>query len=163
MSPISVADMMTREVYAVAPDTDLDTVAWLLTEHRISGLPVVGADGSPLGVLSRADLVPLARPDRPAAAGRSIYYRIRGGSIGTVGTPVAAPPGRRGTARELMSSRFLAVAPSARLGEAARLMVNGGVHRLLVVDEGRLVGILATLDVLRAVSDRAGGDEGRAS
>ena len=42
---MKVADVMTREVISVAPETSLRDVARLLVDHQISGVPVVDAEG----------------------------------------------------------------------------------------------------------------------
>ena len=52
-----VKDLMTRDVVTVRTDTPLKEAAALLTQHRISGLPVVGDDRHVLGVLSEGDIL----------------------------------------------------------------------------------------------------------
>jgi CBS domain-containing protein len=54
---LAVADVMTRSVISVTPSASLRAVARLLVEHRLGALPVVGADGTVVGVVSEADLV----------------------------------------------------------------------------------------------------------
>ena len=54
---MKVADVMTREVISVAPETSLRDVARLLVDHQISGVPVVDAEGTCIGVVSEADLL----------------------------------------------------------------------------------------------------------
>ena len=51
---MNVADVMTRDVLSVAPQTPLREVARLLGERRISGVPVVDEAGTCLGVVSEA-------------------------------------------------------------------------------------------------------------
>ena len=53
----SVADVMTRDVVTATVDTPYKDVERAMAEHRISGLPVVGAGGVPIGVVSEADLL----------------------------------------------------------------------------------------------------------
>ena len=52
-----VGDLMTREIISVTPDTPVPEVASLLAEHRIKRVPVVEADGTLVGLISRADIV----------------------------------------------------------------------------------------------------------
>jgi CBS domain-containing protein len=56
---------------------------------------------------------------------------------------------------EVMSTRLVSISPCAELRHAAELMSRAGVHRLLVLDDGRLAGLVTATDVLRAV---AGGE-----
>lgn len=65
-------------------------------------------------------------------------------------------------ASEVMTRAVFSVGPDTRVEEAARRMLEGDVHRALVVEDGRLVGMLTTLDMLRAVVERGLGDGGRA-
>lgn len=54
---ITVAEVMTASVICVRPDAPLGSAAALLDEHRIGRLPVVAADGSLVGIVSRGDLI----------------------------------------------------------------------------------------------------------
>ena len=63
--------------------------------------------------------------------------------------------------RELMTREVLAVAPEDTLGEAAQRMADSNVGSAVVVDYGRLVGILTERDLLRAVAGRVHSSEAR--
>jgi CBS domain-containing protein len=65
---LKVADVMTREVISVEPDTPLRDIATTLEDHRIKRVPVV-RDGNLVGIVSRANLVQ-ALASLPAAAGK---------------------------------------------------------------------------------------------
>jgi len=54
---MKVQDLMTKDVWSVAPETSLKDVAGVLVEHGISGMPVCDAEGRVLGVVSEADIV----------------------------------------------------------------------------------------------------------
>jgi CBS domain-containing protein len=65
------------------------------------------------------------------------------------------------TLGDLMTRDLLAVAPEDTLGEAAQRMVDRGIGSAVVLDYGRLIGILTERDVLRAVADRIHSSEAR--
>jgi CBS domain-containing protein len=65
------------------------------------------------------------------------------------------------TLGELMTRDLLVVAPEDTLGEAAQRMVDRGIGSAVVLDYGRLIGILTERDVLRAVADRIHSSEAR--
>ena len=140
-----VSDQMTREVFAVASDTSIETASRLLTSNGISGAPVISATGGPIGVITLADL---ANPDRPPGKreGYPLFYVLHGSKVDEVGYSVAVGEGR---VDDVMSTNILSIDSSAELSDAGRLMVENDVHRLLVIDEGKLVGIISSLDVLR--------------
>lgn len=62
---------------------------------------------------------------------------------------------------EMMSRDVLAVAPEDTLGEAAERMTDEGVGSAVVLDGGRLIGILTERDVLRAAAGRVHSSEAR--
>lgn len=61
-------------------------------------------------------------------------------------------------ARDHMSRNLLAVEPDLPLGEVAKRMVSRDVGAVLVLEDGRLAGILTERDVLRAVAGGLTGD-----
>lgn len=140
-----VADIMTADVYAFAQDTSLETAARVLTTRRISGAPVLDPSGRPLGVVTMADLVD---PDRQATPkqGYPLFYRLVEETVEELGDHVSVSTGQ---VADVMSPFVLSIESSASLVEAANRMVGEQVHRLLVMDGTRLVGIVTSTDLLR--------------
>ncbi|MGE5288633.1 MAG: CBS domain-containing protein [Micromonosporaceae bacterium] len=137
----AVKDVMTTNVVAVRETAGYKTIVIAMRSGRMSAFPVLDAADRVVGVVSEADL--LLKEARP-------------GSVTRPGRPVLAV-GRRGprakaagvTASELMSTPPVTIGPDASVAEAARLMYERGVKRLLVVDGvGRLAGIVSRADVL---------------
>lgn len=134
-----VADVMQREVVTVSPGASLKEAAGLLLDHRISGLPVVDADGRVLGVFSATDVLfkEQRQPDVPGWLEWLLDPLDRGKmEARTVGEAMSAP------AETIASQRAVA--------DAAKLMLSEGINRLPVVDGGRLVGIVTRTDLVRA-------------
>lgn len=146
---MKVAAAMSREVLALAPDTSLSAAARLFATRHITGAPVIDHTGQVLGVVSQTDLVDPDR-SRSEASGHSGYYRVSEGQTDAVGEAVGSEDGM---VADVMSANVLSIGPAAPLCEAIHSMVAEGVHRLLVADEGRLVGIISSMDVLRVLSD----------
>jgi CBS domain-containing protein len=146
-----VSDVMTRDLYAVAPDTSIETAARLLSTRHIGGAPVVDRRGKAIGVISLFDLVD---PDRPRTrrTGHPVFYKIHEGRPEALGDDVRIG---HGEVSDVMSPFVLSIDASASLEIAARLMIDENVHRLLVVDGERLVGIVTTTDLLRGLIDQA--------
>lgn len=147
----NVRQVMTRNIYAVSPETDLSTAARLLVTQHIGGAPVIDGKGRVIGVVTLNDL---ADPDRGHSTdhGESMFYRLYGKerhAIGDGGDPTTAG---EGVVADVMSPYVLAIAPDASLADAARVMVNDDVHRLLVLEGEKLVGIVSSMDILRALA-----------
>lgn len=151
---LTVQDVMTREVFAVTPDTSLLTTARLFAVRHITGAPVIDRHGRLLGVVTQTDLVDPDR-DRTSRLGKSVYYRITDHTDEVRGDDAVSP---EGIVADVMSPFVLAIAPDTSLREAAGTMVAEDVHRLLVTRDQELVGILTAMDVLRALVQHGAAD-----
>jgi CBS domain-containing protein len=131
-----VKDIMTGDVAAVSSDTSYREMIDLLRDRRVSGLPVVDAEGIVVGVVSETDLLTRALEQRP---GRWPHH-----SHGS---------GAELTACELMTQPAMTTSPDEPVADAARLMSARKLRRLPVVDgQGHLVGIVCRSDVLSVFS-----------
>jgi len=135
---------MTKNVLAVSPETSLETAARLFTARGISGAPVV-REGKPIGVVTLADLVDPSR-SHSDRYGYPLFYAMSPGP--SLSVDDAIPEGN-GQVADVMSPFVLSIEASARIGQAASMMVDKRVHRLLILERGELVGIITTLDLLR--------------
>jgi CBS domain-containing protein len=134
----TVDEVMVREVIAVHPDTSLQTAAELMLEHTISGMPVVDDEGRLVGMLSKTDLVRhrLAEEEEATVTLPSGQHVLDGSTVGDV-----------------MTRQVLTVPKGVSLAEAAKIMVNAGVHRVPVVTpSGALAGQVSTSDIVRWVA-----------
>jgi CBS domain-containing protein len=135
-----VSDVMTTSVMTVDRITPYQEIDRLLTEHRISGVPVLKMGREVAGVVTEADL--LAAEDetnRRARMATSIGRRRL----------LRKQPHVSLTAGTLMTAPAITVGPDATIPAAARLMNTHHIRRLPVVDEdGRLVGIVSRRDLL---------------
>jgi CBS domain-containing protein len=130
-----VSRYMTTDVDVVTGDAPLAEIARRLSERRISAVPVVGAAGAILGVVSRSDLLHAGRFAATDHPGR---------------LALELPPQR---AIDLIARPPHLCRSTTTLREAAREMRAHRLHRLFVVDDGALVGVISTLDLVRAVRD----------
>ena len=147
---------MTHKVFAVGPDTSLETAGRLFAQKHVSGAPVLAEDGEVVGVLSVSDLIDPDR-DRGGKVGTSHYYSLEQGFADEYGDPTVS---REGTVAEVMTPTVISVGPDNSILEAGRIMVDKGIHRLLVVDGDQLlVGIISVMDITRGVVETPGIDE----
>jgi len=148
-SRIQVQEVMTVDVVSVKPDVDLHEAAQLLSDKRISGMPVVDRENRVIGVISEADLLLLAGMKK----GHTFHDILRK----IMGEP--APVRSSASARrvgDVMSAPALITSPEESIDSAAALMDAHRIKRLPVVDaEGKLLGVISRADVLRAISKKA--------
>jgi len=150
--PKTVADVMTKDPLVVRPDTSLKEAIHLLVEHRISGLPVVDAEGKLIGVISEADLMWQETGVEPPP------YIMLLDSVIYLENPTTYEKDLRKamglTVGEVMSDRPVSVKGDRSLRDAAKLMQKHNIRRLPVLDDGQqLVGILTRADILRDLLD----------
>jgi predicted transcriptional regulator len=113
---------MTTDVVTLPPDATLAEAAQCFAAHHVSGVPVVDR-GRVVGVVSKSDLVD---PEKPRASGTRI--------------------------RDIQMPMVFALPRGAAAISAVRLMLAEGIHRVIILGEdGRLEGIVTTIDVLKAV------------
>jgi len=135
-----VSDVMTTSVVTVDRITPYQEIDRLLTEHRISGVPVLKMGREVAGVVTEADL--LAAEDETNRRARMAT------SIGRRRLLRKQPHGSL-TAGTLMTAPAVTVGPDVTIPAAARLMNTHHIRRLPVVDEdGKLVGIVSRRDLL---------------
>jgi len=131
-----VKDIMTADVAAVRSDASYREMAALLRSRRVSGLPVIDAEGVVVGVVSETDLLERAldrRPDRWPHHKHLTTAEL--------------------TARHLMTRPAVTTSPDEAVAEVARLMSAHQLRRLPVVDaQGHLAGIVTRSDVLSVFS-----------
>lgn len=142
--PRSVGDVMTREVISVGPQASYAEVRAAMLKHDIGALPVVAADGALLGMVTEADLIAKEafRTTRPSRV-RALFSRVRGRDASWL----LKAQGR--VAADLMTAQVATAGPEDELHAVARMMLQRKHKRLPVVAGGRIVGIVAPLDLLR--------------
>ena len=126
--PVLVLDLMAGDPVYVSPDTPVLKVAEILADYHIGGLPVVDLSGALVGVVSQTDLVRLWA------------------------SPIAPSEWPNLLVRDVMTRPAVTVRGSASLKEAARLMTERDVGRLVVVgDESETaLGVISDSDLVRA-------------
>jgi len=153
-----VSDVMRTKVLTISPDKLLPDLERKLLSSRVGALPVVDSDGHVVGIVSRSDVVRQLCLERSLGEAMADAYRSHaddrfaeeaqrdvGGVIGERMERLAV--------REVMIRDVLTVEPGMSLAKAAQLMVDRHVHRLPVVQDGRLVGIVSSLDLARVVAE----------
>jgi CBS domain-containing protein len=134
-----VRDVMSTDVVTVGKTTSYKQVARLMTEHKVSALPVVTKNDHVVGVVSETDV--LRKEERR-------FRRLVSGLTGRARRERAKAEAR--TAAELMTSPVITTHPDASLASAARLMSDHHIRRLPVLDaSGALIGIVSRRDLLR--------------
>jgi len=127
----TINDLMHRGLITCPPDTSLGQVAAMLDKYHVHGLLVAKQADAPLGILSDFDLL----------AGE--WLSVDEKSLETM---------RRLTARDLMTSPIETVEINSPVDETVKRMDEKDIHRLLVTENGRPVGIISISDFVAGIA-----------
>lgn len=128
MKSVKVADYMTKRLVTFTPQTNVVEAMGMLLDKRISGAPVVDADGALVGILSEVDLLEVVIQDS--------YYNESAGIVA-----------------DYMRTEVETVEPECDIYSLAERFRQQHRRRYPVVKNGKLVGQISRRDVLRAAQD----------
>ena len=146
MTSLRARDLMTAEVLTVPPSTPVIAIARMLADRHISATPVVGPEGQVLGIVTEADLV------RRLAGEEDKPHSWFGGLFANPARDAERYARTHGvTAEDIMTEEVVTVDPDTLASTVAHMMEDKGIRRVLVVQDGRLKGIVSRADLLRAL------------
>jgi CBS domain-containing protein len=123
----TVGEVMTANPFSISETASLAEAAKILDTQKISGLPVVDAGGALVGVLSQTDLV-------RARANQQYVQNWPGLPVG-----------------QIMTTPALTISMTASIEDAAKVMDERRVHRLVVTDgAANPIGIISASDLVRS-------------
>jgi CBS domain-containing protein len=132
---------MTKHVHVATPLTPFKLLVRLIEENRVSAIPIVDQQGVPIGIVSETDLL-LKQMRAGAESSRDLLHVRRRRNERAKGDGTVAS--------DVMTSPAITVASDTGLGDAARLMQDKSLRRLVVVnDGGRIAGIVSRSDLLK--------------
>src|SRR5210317_1549999 len=141
---LTAGDIMTTQIYTVHRDSEIKALAKIFVERKVNALPVVDDDGLLVGMVTQTDLVeqdkPLHIPTVISLFDWVIYLESPKKFLEEV---------RKVTARkveEICSKEVITCAPDTSVATVASLMVDNKAHLVPVIEDGRMVGVVARLD-----------------
>lgn len=122
MDNTPISSLMTSPVVSVGMDDTVQAVQALMSQHKLSWVPVVEPEGAPVGVIALSDLVQFhARDGDPAAV----------------------------SAWQICHYKPISVAAATSVAEVARQMLAHKIHHVVVTKDGAMVGVVSALDFVR--------------
>ena len=178
---LQIRDVMTRDVLTVTPETTLREAADLFARRHVSGAPVVVGE-KVVGVVSATDLLDFVasnpgvpeggeEPEEVDEWGTLPGWEVGDAPPATYFTDMWSDVGAETAERfadthgpewdaltehavgEVMTRKACTLAPDLPVTAAAEYMESAGVHRVLVLEHGRLAGIITSSDLARAVAE----------
>ena len=150
---ILVKDVMQKDVLTVSSELGIDALEQELCGYKVSGAPVVN-NGKVVGVVSRADIfrhlciissrLAMAENDFVQDA-NDHSHNIQNNHLGNGVVHWMAHL----KVSDIMSKPVLSVSSQTSLKEAGEIMLKEKIHRLVVMDQGELVGIISSMDFVK--------------
>lgn len=151
-------EIMRRSIQTVPTTMALPELERAFVQAKVSGFPVVDGD-QVVGVVSRSDIIRQLDLEHETAQRTSDFYFDAGGfheiPLAT-SVEVADRVGERMehlAVRDVMHRQVFAVPPDQTLRAIAETMVDNNIHRVLVTQEGRLLGLISTTDFVRLYAE----------
>jgi PTS system nitrogen regulatory IIA component len=140
-----VADVMFENPPTVSPEDSLKTVANIMFKHKIDGVPVVDSNGKIVGEISEKELLQFALPD----------YESFIANLANL--PELEPfedllrQEDKVRVKDVMNKDMVTISELSQVVEVAALMLFKNVDRVMVVSEGRLVGVVSRSDIVSKI------------
>jgi CBS domain-containing protein len=127
MNRLKVRDHMSTDVVTISRDATLHDAIGKMLEHNIHGLIVVdGANNRPVGIVTTDDILALIENSQPEGD-----------------MPVG----------EFMSAGLITTDPDYDLQKAVSIMTRNKIHRLPVIKDKKLLGMITGSDIMRVFKD----------
>jgi len=133
MEEVKARDIMTKEVIAISHNTSIREADEILKKNKITGLPVIDKKGEMVGIISEKHLLSI--------------YDVRGEEVEHYAFRL--PYEYRVWVEEIMTKEVLSVNQETPLKEICEIMVKNHIHRVPVLWEKKVVGIISTMDIVK--------------
>ncbi len=146
---LTAKDVMTKKVLTIGPDTPISALIDQLRATKFSGFPVVDGVGKVQGLISQNDVL------RALAAGAGSDFQAvkRKAAVHLLeGNRASADAVLGMKVRDLMTPKIIGCAPNDDLKKVAKMMVQKRVHRVVVLERGKVLGLISATDVVRHVA-----------
>lgn len=173
INTVKASDIMQTKVVTLTPSTPIQSAIETFEDLHISGAPVIDEDGMIVGMLTAMDIA-------KAEHMRNDVIQTEGGDYELIGMDEGEEEPQsfdevilslndfspqttgRATVSDWMSSGIVSVGPDCGLRTICRLMVKEHIHRVPVIKNRKLAGIISTLDIVRCIADDSAPPEEKA-
>jgi CBS domain-containing protein len=156
---ITARELMQESVILVAPEDPLIGVQRLFADEMIHGAPVVDEQNRVLGVISTSDLLQAVTDDRDATYPVPGYFEDGVASFSGFGDDDFREALGERRVSSVMTRDIVSVSPDASVIDVARTLRHNCVHRVLVIEDDVLVGIITTFDLIELFEKEYGGQQ----
>lgn len=147
---LTARDIMTKEVVTVKLDTSIRDLAGIITTHHIGSIPVVDSEGNLVGIVTESDLIEQDKSFHIPTVISLFDWVIYLESEKKFEKELKRMTAR--TVGDICAREVVTVTPATPVSEIADIMSGKKIHALPVVEEGKLVGIVSRIDLIRSMA-----------
>lgn len=147
---MKAADIMTRNVISVQPETTILAAAHLMLQHRISGLPVLDSDRHVIGIVTEGDFLRRAETGTQRQRPRWVEFLV---GPGRLAEEYVRTSGRQ--IGDVMTQPVHTIGESMPLSDVVELMEHHRIKRVPVLRDHKLVGLVSRANLLHALASLA--------
>ena len=155
MKGLTAKHVMNPKVLTAEPDWSINRLAEFFMENCISGAPVESDTGTPIGVVSLTDIVHHeTQPEKDDEWPHDYYLHTLNRQYArqqAEGFRIRAEP--MTTVRDIMTPVIFQVSEDTPVQQVAGMMIKNYIHRVIVLRDGKVVGIISTPDILKIIRD----------
>jgi CBS-domain-containing membrane protein len=148
---LTAFDIMSKDVVTVTVATSIRDLAEIMTFHRIGSVPVVDDTGALIGIVSESDLIEQDKSFHIPTVISLFDWVIYLESEKKFEKELMRMTGQ--TVGDIFTKEVMTVDPTTKVSEIADLMCDKKIHSLPVVENGKLVGIVSRIDLIRSMVD----------
>lgn len=158
---LTASQIMQTDVVTVERSDTLQDALTLMTEHHVSGLPVIKADNRCVGLISASDILNVEQEHATETGDEEPDYARYFNPETEKWEDVLASAfalEERGSlpVGDIMTTDVVSVSPGTSVPQTAATMVDREVHRVLVLDDNQtLLGLISSIDIVRLVGEGA--------
>lgn len=140
--PHLVSDIMSRTVLTVKPGLPVQKLVGLFKTNQVSGFPVIDDEEKLVGLVSQADVISCVNSKPPR---ETSFYKagFQNSSYTTEDIPAEL------TVNDIMTPFVYYATEDSTIEQVLELMLDNKIHRVVVTRDGKLVGLVSTMDLLK--------------
>lgn len=153
-------ELMSTEVLSVYEGWSIKRLADFFLDHGISGAPVIASDHQLVGVVSISDIFKFenASGEVKSEALQSCYRNTTGIDIANRADLVEWSKNAEAncTVHQIMAQHVITVEASSNITDVANVLVSNAIHRVFVIENEKIVGVISSTDLLRSLLPQTG-------
>ncbi|MFC1553856.1 CBS domain-containing protein [candidate division KSB1 bacterium] len=149
---VKAADIMVKSVVCVQKSTTLQELVEIFLTKNVSGVPVL--DGEKLiGIISKTDMVTHGLEKELSSLLKQKHEKYSSIDLPDFDYLLGSEPSQE-TVEHVMTKKAITTGPDTKVAELVKIMLENKIHRVIIVEDEKVVGLVSTVDLLKLFDER---------